>query len=79
MQDLRAAVIGLGFGRRHIQAYQRLPGVRLTAIVARDPARLEAARKEYDVPAAYTDDAQLYEHQEIDLVSICTPDRLHAK
>ena len=79
MQELRAAVIGLGFGRRHIQAYQRLPGVRLTAIVARNPERLEQAQREFGIPAAYTDDAQLYEREALDLVSICTPDRLHAE
>ena len=78
MKELRAAVIGLGFGRRHIQAYQRLPGVQVFAIVARNAERLEQARREFDIPAAYTDDAQLYEREDLDLVSICTPDRLHA-
>jgi len=72
-------VIGLGFGRRHIQVYQRLPGVQVVAIVAQNPERLEQARREYGIPAAYTDDAQLYEREALDLVSICTPDRLHAK
>jgi predicted dehydrogenase len=79
MQELRAAVIGLGFGRRHVQAYQRLPGVRVVALVAQDPDRLEQARREYGIPAAYTDDALLYEREALDLVSICTPDRLHAE
>lgn len=79
MRELRAAVIGLGFGRRHIQAYQRLPGVRVVAIAARSPERLEEARRAYGVPAAYTDDARLYDQQDLDLVSICTPDRLHAE
>jgi UDP-N-acetylglucosamine 3-dehydrogenase len=79
VQDLRAAVIGLGFGRRHIQAYQHLPGARVVAIAARNAERLEQARLEYGIPAAYTDDAQLYEREDLDLVSICTPDRLHAE
>jgi UDP-N-acetylglucosamine 3-dehydrogenase len=79
VQELRAAVIGLGFGRRHIQAYQRLPGVRVVALVAQNADRLEQARREYDIPAAYTDDALLYEREALDLVSICTPDRLHAE
>ena len=79
MQELRAAVIGLGFGRRHVQAYQRLPGVRVVALVAQNADRLEQARREYDIPAAYTDDALLYLGEALDLVSICTPDRLHAE
>ena len=79
MPDLRAAVIGLGFGQRHIQAYQRLPGVRVVAIAARNAERLEQARRKFEIPAAYTDDAQLYEREDLDLVSICTPDRLHAE
>jgi predicted dehydrogenase len=72
-------VIGLGFGRRHIQAYQRLPGVRVVALVAQNTDRLEQARLEYGIPTAYTDDATLYEREQLDLVSICTPDRLHAE
>jgi UDP-N-acetylglucosamine 3-dehydrogenase len=79
MKELRIAVIGLGFGRRHIQAYQHLPGVTVAAIVARSAERREQAAQEYGIPAAYADHRQLLSEEEIDLVSICTPDRLHAR
>ncbi len=79
MNELRVAVIGLGFGRRHIQAYQSLPGVTVAAVVARNARRREQAAREYGIPAAYADYRQLLAQQEIDLLSICSPDRLHAR
>ncbi len=79
MQQLRVAVIGLGFGRRHIQAYQGLPGVQVVAIVSRDAERREQAAQEYGIPNAYADHGQALAQEDLDLVSICTPDRLHAR
>jgi len=79
MQELRVAVIGLGFGRRHIQAYQRLPGVTVQAIVARNAQAREGAAREYGIPAAYERYEEVLARGDIDLVSICSPDRLHAR
>jgi predicted dehydrogenase len=73
------AVIGLGFGRRHIEAYQGLPGVTVEAIVARNAERREQTAREYGIPAAYERYEEVLARGDIDLVSICTPDRLHAR
>lgn len=79
MNELRVAVIGLGFGRRHIQAYQGLPGVTVQAIVAQNAQRREETAREYGIPAAYERYEDVLTRRDIDLVSICTPDRLHAR
>jgi predicted dehydrogenase len=76
---LRVGVIGLGVGRTHIRAYQSVPGVEVLAIadVAQD-AR-DRARQEFGIPSVFSDYRALLEYAEIDAVSICTPDRLHAE
>jgi UDP-N-acetylglucosamine 3-dehydrogenase len=79
LNELRVAVIGLGFGRRHIRAYQGLPGVKVAAVVARNAEGREQAAREYGIPTTYADHVQLLSDGGIDLVSICTPDRLHAR
>jgi UDP-N-acetylglucosamine 3-dehydrogenase len=78
VDPLRAAVIGLGIGRRHIQAYQALPGVEVAAVVDADSNALINAQREFGIAHGFTDYRQLLERADIDLVSICTPDRLHA-
>lgn len=79
MDPLRVAVIGLGIGRRHIQAYQGLPSVKVVAIVDTDERALEETRQEFGIHFAFSDYDQVLARDDIDLVSICTPDRLHAE
>ena len=79
MDLLRAAVIGLGIGRRHIQAYRALPGVEVTAVVDVESNALLSAQREFGIAQGFTDYRQALDRADIDLVSICTPDRLHAE
>jgi predicted dehydrogenase len=76
---LRAAVVGLGYGRRHIQAYQTLPDVEVIAVVSRNPATRQQAQQEYGIPQAFPDPRDLFALGGVDVISICTPDRLHAE
>jgi predicted dehydrogenase len=78
LKDLRAAVIGLGIGRRHVQAYQSLPNVEVVAIADANENVLERTRRELGVADAYSEADPLLARDDIDLVSICTPDKLHA-
>jgi UDP-N-acetylglucosamine 3-dehydrogenase len=79
MQTLGVAVVGLGIGRRHIQAYARVPGVRLVAIAGTDVGALDRTRLEFDVPIACQDLDEILALPDVDAVSICTPDRLHTE
>lgn len=81
--DLRMAVVGLnGFGRRHILAYQNIPGVRLVAICDVDSAVLgreatKLAKKNLQVDK-YIDIRQLLDNPNIDAISVVTPNHWHA-
>ena len=79
LDRLGAAVIGLGVGRRHIQAYRRLEGVEVRAICAQSAESVDTARKEYGVPDGSTDYREIVDRQDVQLVSICSPDGQHAE
>ena len=77
--QFRVAVIGAGFmGSMHAAIFAREPRARLVAIVDFniELARSVAARLGGDVKA-YASHEELLANEELDLVSICTPDHLH--
>ncbi len=74
---LNAAVIGLGVGRAHISAY-READAEVTAICDVNGELLEQVGEEHGVPRRYTDYRALADLDDVDVVSICTPDHLHA-
>lgn len=75
---LRAAVIGTGMGRYHMEAYARNPKVDLVAVCdLNGPEAKEFARK-YGAAHVFTDWREMYE-LDLDLVSIAVPNNLHAE
>lgn len=78
-QPLKVAVIGLGIGRRHIQAYQSLPGVEVVALADIADGARSKAQAEFRISHAFADYRQAIARTDVDLVSICTPDRLHVE
>jgi UDP-N-acetylglucosamine 3-dehydrogenase len=77
MQPIRVAVIGAGYmGERHARIYAGMPDVELVAVcdtregAARDLAARTAA-------SAYSDFGELLRRDDLDAVSVCTPDGLH--
>lgn len=81
--DIRAAVVGFrGHGRTHINAYLKIPGVRVVAlcdadrdILARGLSEFKARDQKVD---AYTDVRELLEDKSIDIISTATPNHWHA-
>jgi predicted dehydrogenase len=81
--DIRAAVVGFrGHGRTHINAYLKIPGVRVVAlcdadsnILARGVAESKARNQKIN---AYTDVRELLGDNNIDVVSTATPNHWHA-
>lgn len=71
---LRAGLIGCGFfARNHLHAWRELADeVELVAVCDRDAERVGAARKAFDVPAAYTDAAAMLARERLDFVDIVT-------
>ncbi|MBN2269072.1 MAG: Gfo/Idh/MocA family oxidoreductase [Sedimentisphaerales bacterium] len=81
--DIRAAVVGFnGHGRTHINAYNRIPGVRLAALCDADKDVLDAgvrdAKGRNQTVDAYTDIRKLLEDKSIDVVSTATPNHWHS-
>ena len=81
--DIRVAVVGLnGFGRQHIRAYQNIQGVRLVAICDVDSAVLDREATKLTKTKSrvdkYTDIRRLLANQNVDAISVVTPNHWHA-
>lgn len=78
---LRAAVVGLGVGVAHCDAYTLNKTTQLVALCDVNRARLDEKADEYDVPAEgrFTDYREMLEAARPDLVSICLPNAMHAE
>ena len=77
MTELGAAVIGLGVGQRHVEAYASLPESKLVAVCDQNPERLQAVAKRYHA-AAYADVAALLRDDRVAVISVATPHPSHA-
>lgn len=77
---LKVGVIGCGqiAKMRHVPEYAANPNAEIVALcdVIEEKAKKMAA--EYDVPEVYTDYKELLSKADVDAVSICTPNYLHA-
>ena len=81
--EIRVAVVGFrGHGRSHINAYLRIPGVRVVALCDADKDILARGVKEFKARNqkvdAYIDVRKLLEDKSIDAVSTATPNHWHA-
>jgi len=77
---IRAGVIGTGgAGSWHAKIYHQLPDVELVAIAEKNEARWPAAFKRIGIQVpAYADYREMLARPDIDVVSIATPNWLHA-
>ncbi len=80
-KKLRAAVIGVGnIGRQaHLPGYASCPNTEIVAICDTHAGRLAQAAQQYGVDAAHTyaDYREMYEKENLDVVSVCTPTYAH--
>lgn len=76
----RAAVIGLGMGRAHAEAYAKLQDAELVALCDISEARLMEHAKRLNLPesACYTDYKVMLTEANLDIVSVALPNSLHA-
>ncbi len=78
-QSLRVGVVGLGFaGTTHTRSYQQVPGVEVVALAGLEADRLQAMGEEYNIPHLYAEWQDLLARDDLDAVSVCTPNFLHA-
>ena len=79
VRQVGVGVIGVGvMGENHAQAYSRHPLANLAAVCDVDGDRANAIAAQCG-GEAYTDAAQLLARDDVEAVSICTPDHLHVE
>lgn len=81
--DIRVAVVGFnGMGKSHINAYRRIPGVRIVALCDVDSRVLDWGKQDFgkrnEPVDCYIDYRKLLEDRNIDAVSIVTPNHWHS-
>jgi predicted dehydrogenase len=82
-KTLGIGVVGIGWcGAQHIRAFQNNPHARVVALCGRDEARVRASLQQsrIDVPGARITARydELLQSDDVDIVSIATPNHLHA-
>lgn len=78
-RTLRVGVAGLGFtGATHLKWYQQQPNVELVALAGLEEDRLAQLGAEFRIPHRYHDYREMLARDDLDLISVCTPNYLHA-
>jgi predicted dehydrogenase len=76
---IKVGVIGSGIGRTHLFGYRAQgDAVNIVALCDVNKTRLNIVADEFDIPLRYTDIDQLLASGEVEAVSICLPNHLHA-
>ncbi|KMK78123.1 Gfo/Idh/MocA family protein [Alkalihalobacillus pseudalcaliphilus] len=80
MTQLKVAVIGCGSiaKHRHIPEYLAHPEIELVAVCDINETRAKEMAQEHGIPTYYTDYQDLLQDLEVEAVSVCTPNYLHA-
>ncbi|HJX13218.1 MAG TPA: Gfo/Idh/MocA family oxidoreductase [Dehalococcoidales bacterium] len=77
MKKLRAGIIGLGVGEKHIAGYRSHPDCRVVALCDFSDEKLEAAGKKYPGVRLFSRAEELLDDPGIDVVSIASYDNYH--
>lgn len=78
-ETIRVAVVGInGRGASHISEFNKLPGVRVTALCDVDLKVLESRAQKLEGVQKYQDLRKMLESKEVDVVSIATTNHWHA-
>lgn len=77
--NIRAGVIGLGVGERHVASYLAIAGCEVTAVCDLDRDRLSAVADRYGVARRSVDYREITEADDVDVVSVCSYDNAHAE
>ena len=76
---LQVGIVGCGgISRSHAAAHANLEGVDLVAMCDINRDALNDRADEYGVSKRYTDYEEMFAHEALDLVSVCTHAPLHA-
>jgi predicted dehydrogenase len=78
-ETVRVGIIGAGWpGGAHARGYLSAGGFKLAAVADLIPERRKKLMAEFQVPREYSEAKDLLNDREIDAVSVCLPNHLHA-
>ena len=76
MDKIKVGIVGSQFAAMlHAESYKRCPDVIMHSVAALD--NLEKFSSEYSIPVQYKDYREMFEKEELDLLSVCVPNYLH--
>lgn len=75
---VRVGVVGVGIGRLHLEGYQKHPDAEIVALADVNEERARQTAKEFNVPQIYADYEKMLKEADLDAISVCTPNSLHA-
>ena len=77
-KKVRLGMVGAGtIARQHLTACQQCTGLEVTAICDVHAGRAKSLATEFGVPNVFTDHRDLVAADDVDAVSVCTPNNLH--
>lgn len=76
---VKAGIIGLGWpGREHLKGYQKCANASVVAVCDANVELAQQQAEEYGVAGVYADHREMLAEADIDAVSVCLPNFLHA-
>ena len=78
MAEVKAGIIGLGVGEKHIDGYRASNGAEVIALCDTDPAKRDMAKKKYPDCRVYDDADALIDDPDVSVVSVASYDHQHA-
>ncbi len=75
---VRVGVVGVGIGRLHLEGYQKHPDAEIVALADVNEERARQTAKEFNVPQIFADYEKMLKEADLDAISVCTPNSLHA-
>jgi predicted dehydrogenase len=80
MEPIRVGIIGVGWGAIvQTPAFRAVPEYEVAALCSRQPERVVAAGAQLGIDDTSTDWREFVTRDDLDLISVCTPVKLHAE
>lgn len=78
MGSLKGVCVGAGyFSQFHLDGWQRIPQVTITALCDQDPEKAAQVAQQFNIPAVYTNFTEMLAREKPDFVDIITPPATH--
>jgi predicted dehydrogenase len=79
-KKIKVGVIGVGIGRVHLEGYRKLaPSVEIHSLCDLNLDRAKTVASEFGAEHVYSDYQEMLADPELDAVSVCTPNAVHAE